>query len=574
MKTTLRIFMGAKKYWGYLIVALIAVIVSTIAGFYNPWALRELTSIATEGNSDFGAQSLRIGLMLLVATILQSAASSISGYLNHHVALHYVADMRTELYSKLQHMGLKYFNKSRTGDLTSRVINDVMEIEILLAHVIPDFVVNILTFLGVGILLFSINVKLAIISLVTIPFLIGITIWQSKYLSPIWKQNSMVRGELSGTVQDNFSGIKEIQIFNQQEKEEKRIKNLSIKHSKAYLKASFFFETTFPLLAFFTALGSVIVIIVGGFMVSRGEINIGDIVGFSMYLGMFYGPIKSFSRLMEMAGTAVAGCRRVFEVMDEVPDVKEKVNAKKIPRVKGEVEFKGISFSYNNDIDVLKNVNLKVNPGETVAFVGTTGVGKTTIASLLNRFYDPQHGSILIDGVDIKDITLKSLRDNISMVLQDTFLFNGTVYENIVYGWKEATREQVIEASKAANAHEFIEELEDVYDTVIGERGVRLSGGQKQRISIARAILRNSPILILDEATSALDTKTEKEIQTALDEISKERTTIVIAHRLSTIRNADKIVVLDRAGIKEEGTHDELIRTGGTYAMLYSSQVS
>ncbi|WP_315110863.1 ABC transporter ATP-binding protein [Clostridium intestinale] len=574
MKTTLRVFIGAKKYWVYLILALIAVIISTIAGFYNPWALRELTSLATEGSSDFGAQSLRIGLMLLVATILQSAGGSISGYLNHHAALHYVADMRTELYSKLQHMGLKYFNKSRTGDLTSRVINDVMEVEVLLAHIIPDFVVNILTFIGVGILLFSINVKLAFFSLVTIPFLIGITIWQSKYMSPIWKENSRVRGELSGTVQDNFSGIKEIQIFNQQDTEEKRVNKLSMKHSKAYLKASFFFETTFPLLAFFTALGSVIVIIVGGMMVSRGEVNIGDIVGFSMYLGMFYGPIKSFSRLMEMAGTAVAGCRRVFEVLDEVPDVKESVNAKKLPKVSGEIEFKDVSFSYNDEIDVLENINLNINSGETVAFVGTTGVGKTTIASLLNRFYDLQKGSILIDGEDIKDVTLKSLRDNISMVLQDTFLFNGTIYENIVYGWKEASKEQVLEASKAANAHEFIEALENGYDTVIGERGVRLSGGQKQRISIARAILRNSPILILDEATSALDTKTEKEIQAALDEISKDRTTIVIAHRLSTIRNADKIVVLERNGIKEMGSHDELILRGGTYAMLYRSQVS
>lgn len=574
MRTTLRIFMGARKYWLYLILALVAVITSTIAGFYSPWALRELTSIATEGSSDFGAQSLRIGLMLLVATILQSAGSSISGYLNHHAALHYVADLRTELYSKLQHMGLKYFNKSRTGDLTSRVINDVMEVEVLLAHVIPDFIVNILTFIGVGILLFSINIKLAFLSLITIPFLILITLWQSKYLSPIWKENSMVRGELSGTVQDNFSGIKEIQIFNQQEREESRIKTLSMKHSKVYLKASFFFETTFPLLAFFTALGSVIVIIFGGFMVSRGEINIGDIVGFSMYLGMFYGPIKSFSRLMEMAGNAIAGCRRVFEVMDEIPDIKEKVNAKKIPKVRGEVEFKGVSFSYNDDIKILKDINLKVKRGETIAFVGATGVGKTTIASLLNRFYDPQNGSILIDGIDIKDVTLKSLRDNISMVLQDTFLFNGTIYENIVYGWKEATMDDVIEASKAANAHDFIKGLENGYDTIIGERGVRLSGGQKQRISIARAILRNSPILILDEATSALDAKTEKEIQGALDEISKDRTTIVIAHRLSTIHNADKIVVLEGTGIKEIGTHQELILSGGTYAMLYSSQVS
>ncbi|MBU5425072.1 ABC transporter ATP-binding protein/permease [Tissierella pigra] len=574
MKVMLRVFLEAKKYWFYLIMALVALIISTIAGFYAPWALRELTSIAMEGHPDFASKAFSIGLLLLLTTALQSGGASISGYLNHHAALHYVADLRTELYTKLQHMGLKFFNKNRTGDLTSRVINDSMEAEILLAHVIPDLVVNILTFIGVGILLFTINVKLALLSLVTIPFLIAITLWQSKYLSPIWNQNSKVRGELSGTVQDNFSGIREIQIFNQQDTEKRKISSLSLKHTKAYLKASFFFETTYPLLAFFTALGSVAVIIYGGLLVERQEATIGDIVAFIMYLNMFYEPVKSFSSIAEMAGNAVAGCRRVFEVMDESPDVKEVPNAKKLSQVHGKIEFRNLSFNYTPEITVLENINLIIEPGQTVALVGTTGVGKTTIASLLNRFYDPHKGSIFIDEIDIKNVTLKSLRDNISMVLQDTFLFNGTVYENIVYGWKDASKEQVIQATKAANAHEFIQELENGYDTIIGERGIRLSGGQKQRLSIARAILRNSPILILDEATSALDTKTEREIQAALDRISKDRTTIVIAHRLSTIRNADKIVVLDGTGIAEIGTHDELIRYHGIYSSLYNSQAS
>lgn len=574
MKVMLRVFLEAKKYWFYLIMALVALIISTIAGFYAPWALRELTSIAMEGHPDFASKAFSIGLLLLLTTALQSGGASISGYLNHHAALHYVADLRTELYTKLQHMGLKFFNKNRTGDLTSRVINDSMEAEILLAHVIPDLVVNILTFIGVGILLFTINVKLALLSLVTIPFLIAITLWQSKYLSPIWNQNSKVRGELSGTVQDNFSGIREIQIFNQQDTEKRKISSLSLKHTKAYLKASFFFETTYPLLAFFTALGSVAVIIYGGLLVERQEATIGDIVAFIMYLNMFYGPVKSFSSIAEMAGNAVAGCRRVFEVMDESPDVKEVPNAKKLSQVHGKIEFRNLSFNYTPEITVLENINLIIEPGQTVALVGTTGVGKTTIASLLNRFYDPHKGSIFIDEIDIKNVTLKSLRDNISMVLQDTFLFNGTVYENIVYGWKDASKEQVIQATKAANAHEFIQELENGYDTIIGERGIRLSGGQKQRLSIARAILRNSPILILDEATSALDTKTEREIQAALDRISKDCTTIVIAHRLSTIRNADKIVVLDGTGIAEIGTHDELIRYHGIYSSLYNSQAS
>ncbi len=574
MKTSFRILKEARKYWLYLIIAFISLVISTIAGFYTPWALRELTSLATDGSSNFAAEALRIGLFLLAATALQAAGSSASGYLNHYAALHYVADLRTRLYRKLQHMSLRYFHKSRTGDLTGRVVNDAMDAEILLAHVIPDFVVNILTFIGVGALLFTINWQLALMSLVTIPILLGITVWQSHHVTPVWKENSRVRGELSGTVQDNLSGIKEIQIFNQQKHEEEKVSGLSLKHSMAYLKASFFFETTYPLLAFITALGTVIVVVYGGHLLGKGEIAIADIVGIVMYLSMFYGPVKSFSGLVERAGEAGAGCRRVFEVIDEVPDVKEKKNPAVLPRVKGDIQLKDLSFSYNEEIPVLQKTSLNISAGQTVALVGTTGVGKSTIANLINRFYDPQAGAVIIDGVDIRDVTLSSLRDNISMVLQDTFLFNGTVYENIVYGWKEATREDVIAAAKAANAHDFIEKMEEGYDTVIGERGVRLSGGQKQRLSIARAILRNSPILILDEATSALDTKTEQEIQAALDEISKERTTLVIAHRLSTIRHADLIVVLEGTGIAELGTHDELMACEGIYCRLHEAQAS
>ena len=574
MKTIVRIFSDAKKYWKYFLIAGISIVVSTIAGFYSPWALRSLTRLATEGHPNFAVEALKVGLLLLLATVLQSAGASLSGYFNHHGALHYVSDLRTKLYSKLQHMGLTFFNNNRTGDLTNRVINDSIAAEILLAHVIPELVVNTLTFVGVGIILFNINVKLALLSLITITVLLGITIWQTKFLSHIWEENSRILGVLSGKVQDNFSDIREIQIFNQQDTEKVNISKLSLSHAKAYLKASFFFETTYPLLAFFTSLASVGVIIYGGMLVEQGLAGIGDIVAFIMYLNMFYGPVKNFARIMEMAGEAVASCNRVFEAMDEIPDVREKKNAVVLPKVNGKVELRNMSFNYSPEIPILQDINLTIYPGESVAFVGATGVGKTTIASLLNRFYDPQSGSILVDNMDIKDVTLESLRDNISMVLQDTFLFNGSVYENIAYGWKNATKDQVIEAAKAANAHEFIEGLEDGYDTFIGERGVRLSGGQKQRLSIARAILRNSPILILDEATSALDVKTEKEIQAALDEISIDRTTIIIAHRLSTIQNVDKIVVLHENGIAEVGTHSELLKHNGIYSSLYLTQAS
>lgn len=572
MKAAHRVFVEAKKYWWCFFVAFFSLIISTISGFYMPWALRELTSLATNGFMDFNSEVLRIGLLLLLSTFFQAAGNSVSGYLNHYGALHYVVDLRKRLYSKLQNMSLRYFHKSRTGDLTSRVVSDTLNAEMLLAHVIPDFIFNILTFIGVGVILLTINWQLALMSLITIPFLFGITIWQSKHISPTWKENSRIRGELSSTVQDNLSGIKEIQIFNQQKHEEEKVADLSLQHSVAYLKASFFFEVTYPLLAFVTALGTVIVVIYGGYLVSVNKLDIADIIGFVMYLSMFYGPVKSLSGLVERAGEASAGCQRVFDVLDDIPDIKEKDNAQKLYKVKGKIDIENLSFAYNEEIPVIENINLSILPSQTVALVGTTGVGKSTIANLINRFYDPQKGTVLIDDTDIKDVTLKSLRDNISMVLQDTFLFNGTVYENIVYGWKEAKYENVIDAAKAANAHEFIELMEEGYDTVIGERGVRLSGGQKQRISIARAILRDSPILILDEATSALDTKTEQEIQLALDNISKERTTIVIAHRLSTIRKADQIIVLDGTGIAEYGTHKELLQLNGIYSGLYKAQ--
>ena len=574
MRTVWQVLKGAKKYWWCFALALAGVAISTIAGFYTPWALRELTSLATEGSDNFAMEALRIGLLLLGATLVQAAGKAASGHLNHFGALHYVSDLRESVYQNLQQMSLRYFYKNRTGDLTGRIVNDVLAAEVLLAHVIPDYVVNILTFIGVGILLFAINWALALLSLIMIPFLFGVTLWQTKRMFPIWRENVKVRGELSGCVQDNLSGIKEIQIFNKQAHEAHRIADLSRKHSSFQLKASKHFETTYPLLAFLTTMGSVIVVIFGGQWIATGRASIADVVAFLMYLSMFYGPVQSFSQLTEMAGEATAGCRRVFEVLDEIPEIKEKPNAKMLPRVQGSLEFRDVTFSYSEKNNIIDAINLTIKPRQTVALVGTTGVGKSTIASLINRFYDPQEGSVLIDGTDIRNVTLSSLRDNISMVLQDTFLFNGTIYENIVYGLKNATREQVIDAAKAANAHTFIEVMENGYNTVVGERGVRLSGGQKQRISIARAILRNTPILILDEATSALDSKTEKEIQAALDKISVGRTTIVIAHRLSTIRHADQIVVLEGTGIAEIGTHDELIRCGGIYAKLHAAQAS
>lgn len=390
MKIAWRVLLGARKYWLQLGIGFAVVLMATIAGFYLPWALRSLTQLAMEGSSQFASEALTIGLLLLGATCLQAIGTSLAGYMNHYAALHYVADLRTRLYSKYQQMSLRYFHRSRTGDLTGRVVNDAMEAEIFIAHAIPEFIINVLIFIGVGILLLTINVKLALISLITIPLLLAITIWQSKRLSPLWGENSKARGEIAGKVQENLSGMKEIQIFNRQEEERGNVSRLAIKNTKAYLRASLFYETSVPLLAFVTALGTVFVVILGGRLMATGEVSIADIIGFIAYLGMFYQPVKSFSGLVEMGGRAAAGLKRVYDVLEEEEDIQEKRNAVRLPRVQGQISFQDVSFAYQDGAPVLERLNLTIEPGKTVALVGTTGVGKSTLASLVNRFYDPK----------------------------------------------------------------------------------------------------------------------------------------------------------------------------------------
>jgi ATP-binding cassette subfamily B protein len=574
MNIILRVLRDSLQYWPYTLIGVLAVLVSTAASLYAPWAMQKLTELITSQDPELAQKSLHMGLILLATYVVRGVCSFIKGYFAHLGAYRYVADLRLALYDKLQNLSLRYFTDKQSGQLVSRIAKDTVSAERLIAHVIPDLIVNALTLLAVGIMLFAINVKLAAISLLTIPFIIFANILYSKAALPRWRKNSEIMGIMSGALQDNVSGIKEIQVFNQHDYEKERIKGFIQKEARTILAAVKTDELVIPLITFFSSLGMVGVMVYGGYLTSIGEMTVAEIVGFTLYLGLFYVPINNLSSINENLNNALAGCERVFEVLDEVSEVQEAPNAKILKKVKGAVRFVNLTFHYTPGIPVLHNINLTIEPGQTVALVGTTGVGKTTISSLLNRFYDPVSGSILIDGVDIREVTLRSLRDSISMVLQDTFLFNGTIYENIVYGCKEASYEQVLAAAKAANAHEFILELENGYDTLIGERGIRLSGGQKQRISIARAVLRNSPILLLDEATSSLDTQTEKEIQAALDELSKTRTTLIIAHRLSTIRHADVIVVLDSNGVAEQGTHDDLIRCGGIYARLHAAQAS
>ena len=572
MKNVLRLIKYSRAYWKYLIIAMISLVVMTAAQLYSPWVVRDLIALMTAKDPNLGHKALILALILGVSYLLQSICQYFRAYYTHFAAWHFVSDMRVKVYDHLQKLSLKYYHDKQTGQLMSRTTNDTSNLETLIAHAVPDLIVNLLILVGVTIILFSINMLLAFLSLVTVPFLVIMSTYFVKKVLPQFRQQQQYLAEFNAVLHDNLSGIKEIQAFNQQEREQKRVKKKSIIHINSTLKALRLSAIYHPSIQFFNNLGTVLVIGFGGYLASIGKIPIQDIVAFILYLNLFYQPISTLGRINEDMQSALAGAERVFEVLDTEPDVKEEEHPVQLNRVKGKIEFEGVNFQYISDIDVLKDINLLINPGELVALVGPTGVGKTTIASLITRFYDPSSGKITIDGQDLRDVSLRSLRDNISIVLQDVFLFNGTVAENISYGSTTASKEEIISAAKIAHAHEFVESMEEGYDSIIGERGVKLSGGQKQRLSIARAVLRNTPILIMDEATASVDVETEYLIHDAIDQVIKNRTTIIIAHRLSSVKKADKIVVLNNGSIEEVGTHQQLLSNGGLYSHLCEIQ--
>lgn len=574
MKNAIRLLKYARPYWKYLFISVGAIIGLTMSRLAGPWIIRILTAMIS--NNDPMLKEKAFGYALLLAGIyaLVGVFQFLKSYLTHYAAWNFVSDMRVKVYNHLQKLSLRFYHDKQTGQLMSRTSNDTATLETLIAHATPDLLANVLILAGVSVILFSINPILALLSLSTVPFLI-VAVWIfATRVRPMFRHSQQTLAEFNAALHDNLSGIKEIQVFNQQERENKKISKRSRTYANAILRALKLSAVYHPSVEFLNNLGMVLVIGVGGYLASMNKIPIEDIIAFVMYLNMFYQPISTLGRLNEDMQNALAGADRIFEILDTEPDVKEKPNAHRLERVSGHLTFENVSFQYNKGVDVLKNINLDIKPGEMVALVGPTGVGKTTLASLISRFYDPTEGSVLIDGHDLRNVTLKSLRDNISMVLQDVFLFNGTVAENIAYGIPDVSKEKIVRAAKIARAHDFIVQLENGYDTVIGERGLKLSGGQKQRLSIARAVLKNAPILILDEATASVDMETERLIQEAIDSVIKDRTTIIIAHRLSSIKKADKIVVLNDGQIEEMGTHEELMKKKGTYYKFYTLQSS
>ena len=565
-----RMLKMAKPWWGELIVTVISLLAASLLSLVTPEAIRKLTALLGTPKDATTALILKYCGILVGAYLLRALCRFLSMWQAHVAAWNFVGYLTSLCYDKLQSLSMRYYSDKQTGEIMSRMINDTRQLEVLIAHSLPDMATNVIVVVGVAVMIFRINPLLALYTLIPVPFILLLSRLFTTKVAPLFKINQEVLAGLNGHTQDNLSGMKEIQAFGKEGKESLGMKDYCRHYSFVNIRANFYNAMYHPAVEFITSIGTVIVMGAGGYFVMRGRMSTADIVGFFMYLSLFYSPLSALARLAEDIQVSKACGNRVLELLDTESEIKEDDDAKDIPTCSGDVRFDNVVFGYSGDSKVLDGISFDVKPGKMLALVGATGVGKTTIVSLLERFYDPQSGKITIDGHDIRHATLSSLRKNISIVLQDVFLFNGTVYENIAYGAENATEEEVYAAAKTACADEFIREMPEGYMTKIGERGVRLSGGQKQRIAIARAVLRKTPILVLDEATSAVDNETEAQIQKAIENLSGSHTLIVIAHRLTTIMKADDIIVLRDGKIAEEGTHDELMKKGGIYCGMCS----
>lgn len=578
MKELKALFRFMKPYKWLLVLATISMIFVTVMNMIGPWMIRSLIQTVTNGvGQTDGSYIKRINFLAILAIsvyLLRAVAQFGTDYISHFAAWNILKEIRQFLYDHMQKLSLRYYQDKQTGDLMSRVINDTGNFEQLLAHAIPTIIVNGLMLIGVSVMLFMMNAKLAMYTLIPIPLLIWMVLKFSKISRPLFRQAQTRIGEVNALLQDNFTGMKEIKAFTKEKYESGRAESRIAGYTNAILKALKLSNFFHPSIEFVSSIGTVIVIFFGGRLALANQLPLEDLVAFLLYLSSFYQPITALGRINEGLQQALASAERVLDILNEESEIADAPDAVVVNRVAGQITFNNVSFRYNEDIPILKNIFFNVTPGHTLALVGPTGVGKTTMANLIPRFYDPQAGEILIDGLNIKNITQSSLRKQISIVSQDVFLFNGTVKDNILYGRQDATEEDLVRAAEMANAHDFILELSDGYETRVGERGVKLSGGQKQRISIARAILKNAPILVLDEATSAVDTHTESLIQDALNKLKENRTTIVIAHRLSTIKEADQIIVIQEGEIIEQGKHNELLKANGLYSQLCKAQDS
>ena len=565
----------ARRYWPALAVAAASMLLLVGVQLLVPWIVKLLIAAVTDPASPQSSPEFisNLAVVILLVFAARAVLQFLRSYMAHIAGWSVVADVRRHIYEHVQRLSLRFYEEQQVGQLMSQVINDTELFEQFIAHAIPDVVVNVLTLAGVTAVLLSLNVQLTLLSMVPIPLVVLALAVYARKVRPAFRFRQQELGDLNATLNDNLAGIREIKAFAREGDQAVRIGKRIENYRRSLLRALRLMATFNPFVDFTSSLGTLVVIYFGGRLALEGALPVADLVAFFLYLDLFYLPVHNLSEAWEAIQSSLAGADRVASLLEEKPEPHDDPGAVALSgRVQGALAFRGVGFEYLTGVPVLEGIDLEIPARSVVALVGPTGVGKSTLVSLIPRFYDATSGEILLDGIDLRRYRLADLRRQVSMVLQDVFLFYGTVRENILFGRPEACEAEMIAAAKAANAHEFIAELADGYETLIGERGVKLSGGQKQRLSIARALLKDAPILILDEATSSVDTETELLIQEALERLIRGRTTVIIAHRLSTVRAADRIVVLEENSIRETGTHEELIRLNGLYRRLYEIQ--
>ena len=570
-----KMFSYYKPYKGIFFADMFFATLSAAVALTIPLVVRYVTStLIYKTTAEIVHQIVFIAIGLLLLLAVDCYSRFFIGNYGHVMGAKMEYDMRAELFAHLQKLSFSFYDDAKVGQLMSRVTSDLFDITELLHHGPENIILSLLKIAGALIILLNINGWLALAAFIVLPFMFWFALVLNKRMRAAFKSNRVKIAAINEQIEDNLSGIRVVKSFANEDIENEKFK-IGNDGFLAAKKNSYHFMGIFQSgVGVFSTLIQVNVIIAGAILIAYSKINISDLITFLLYINVFTDPIRTLVDFTEQFQNGYTGFERFREIMDIEPDIKDSENAVELKNVKGKIEFQNVSFKYNDGAEgVLNNINLTVPAGAYMALVGSSGTGKTTLCSLIPRFYDVTEGTIMIDGKDIRDVTLSSLRNHIGMVQQDVYLFAGTIFENIAYGKPGAGREEVIEAAKNANAHEFIMSFPNGYDTDIGQRGIKLSGGQKQRLSIARVFLKNPPILIFDEATSALDNESEKVVQESLEKLAKNRTTFVIAHRLTTIQNAEKILVLTEEGIAESGSHEELLAKGGIYEKLYHAQI-